>query len=43
MPRKRDIPKKKIIPDPIYKSSNVTRLTNMIMQDEKKNSREDCL
>ena len=35
MPRKRDIPKKKIIPDPIYKSTNVTRLTNMIMQDEK--------
>ena len=36
MPRKRDIPKKKIIPDPIYKSTNVTRLTNMIMQDGKK-------
>ena len=36
MPRKRDIPKKKIIPDPIYKSANVTRLTNMIMQMEKK-------
>ena len=36
MPRKRDIPKKKIIPDPIYKSANVTRLTNMIMQDGKK-------
>ena len=36
MPRKRDIPKKKILPDPIYKSTNVTRLTNMIMQDGKK-------
>ena len=36
MPRKRDIPKKKIVPDPIYKSTNVTRLTNMIMQDGKR-------
>ena len=40
MPRKRDIPKKKIIPDPIYKSTNVTRLTNMIMQDGKKRTAE---
>ena len=40
MPRKRDIPKKKIIPDPIYKSINVTRLTNMIMQDGKKRTAE---
>ena len=40
MPRKRDIPKKKIIPDPIYKSANVTRLTNMIMQDGKKRTAE---
>ena len=40
MPRKRDIPKKKIIPDPIYKSTNVTRLTNMIMQDGKKRTDE---
>ena len=40
MPRKRDIPKKKIIPDPIYNSVNVTRLTNMIMQDGKKRTAE---
>ena len=40
MPRKRDIPKKKIVPDPIYKSTNVTRLTNMIMQDGKKRTAE---
>ena len=40
MPRKRDIPKKKILPDPIYKSTNVTRLTNMIMQDGKKRTAE---
>ena len=40
MPRKRAIPKKKIIPDPIYKSTYVTRLTNMIMQDGKKRTAE---
>ena len=40
MPRKRDIPKKKILPDPIQKSTNVTRLTNMIMQDGKKRTAE---
>ena len=40
MPRKRDIPKKKITPDPIYKSTNVTRLTNMIMKDGKKRTAE---
>ena len=40
MPRKRDIPKKKITPDPIYKSTYVTRLTNMIMKDGKKRTAE---
>ena len=36
MPRKREIPKKRITPDPVYNSSSVSRLTNMIMSDGKK-------
>ena len=36
MPRKRLIAKKKLQPDPIYNSTSVTRFTNMIMSDGKK-------
>ena len=36
MPRKGHIPKRKVLPDPIYGSPIVTRLINNIMKDGKK-------
>ncbi len=36
MPRKGHIPKRKVLPDPIYNSQVVTRLINNIMLDGKK-------
>ena len=36
MPRKGHIPKRKVLPDPIYNSPIVTRLVNSIMLDGKK-------
>tara|TARA_B100000029_G_scaffold445969_1_gene466805 strand:- start:499 stop:969 length:471 start_codon:yes stop_codon:yes gene_type:complete len=43
MPRKRDIQRKKINPDPIYKSVSVSRFTNMIMVDGKKRVAEKII
>ncbi|QGG49189.1 30S ribosomal protein S7 [Heliorestis convoluta] len=36
MPRRGSIPKRDVLPDPIYKSKLVTKLTNQIMLDGKK-------
>ncbi len=36
MPRKGSVPKRDVLPDPIYNSKLVTRLINQIMVDGKK-------
>ena len=36
MPRRSGVPKRDVLPDPIYKSKVVTKLVNQIMQDGKK-------
>ena len=36
MPRRSGVPKKDVLPDPIYRSKVVTKLINQVMQDGKK-------
>ena len=36
MPRRGDVPKRDVLPDPIYKSKVVTKLINQVMYDGKK-------
>ena len=43
MPRKGHIPKRKVLPDPIYNSQVVTRLINNIMLDGKKGTAQTIL
>ena len=43
MPRKGHIPKRKVLPDPIYNSQVVTRLINNIMLDGKKGAAQQIL
>ena len=43
MPRKGHIPKRKVLPDPIYNSKVVTRLINNIMLDGKKGVAQQIL
>jgi small subunit ribosomal protein S7 len=43
MPRKGHIPKRKVLPDPIYSSPIVTRLINSIMLDGKKGVAQEIL
>jgi small subunit ribosomal protein S7 len=38
MPRRREIPKRDIAPDPIYQSSLVTKFINCVMSDGKKST-----
>jgi small subunit ribosomal protein S7 len=40
MPRRREVPKRKIIPDPKYGDRMVGRFTNVIMRDGKKSTAE---
>jgi len=40
MPRRRDVPKRKILPDPKYSDRMVGRFTNVIMRDGKKSTAE---
>lgn len=40
MPRKGPVPKRDVLPDPIYNSKLVTRLINKIMIDGKKAKRK---
>lgn len=43
MPRKGPVPKRKILPDPRYKSQLVAKFTNRIMQDGKKSLAENIV
>ncbi len=36
MPRRREVPKREILPDPIYNSQLVTKFINVLMEDGKK-------
>ena len=36
MPRRSGVPKREVLPDPIYRSTVVTKLINQVMQDGKK-------
>jgi small subunit ribosomal protein S7 len=38
MPRRREVPKREILPDPIYNSQLVTRFVNVVMRDGKKST-----
>jgi small subunit ribosomal protein S7 len=40
MPRRREVPKRKILPDPKYSDRMVGRFTNVIMKDGKKSTAE---
>ncbi|MFT6835322.1 MAG: small subunit ribosomal protein S7, partial [Francisellaceae bacterium] len=40
MPRRREVPKRKILPDPKYKNDVVAKFVNQIMQDGKKSVAE---
>ena len=40
MPRRREVPKRRIIPDPIYRDKLVTKFTNSLMVDGKKSTAE---
>jgi small subunit ribosomal protein S7 len=43
MPRRREVPKRQILPDPIYNSQLVTKFVNVIMKDGKKTVAEKIL
>lgn len=43
MPRKGPVPRRDVLPDPIYHSKLVTRLINRIMQDGKKGKAQNIL
>ena len=43
MPRRREVPKRKIIPDPIYRDKLVAKFTNSLMLDGKKGTAEGIL
>src|SRR5688500_13997725 len=43
MPRRRDVPKRKIIPDPKYKDKLVAKFTNSLMNDGTKSTAEGIL
>ena len=40
MPRRREVPKRKWLPDPKYRSASVTRFMNVLMLDGKKSVAE---
>ncbi len=43
MPRRREVPKREILPDPLYNSQLVTKFVNVIMKDGKKTVAEQLL
>ena len=43
MPRRREIPRREVLPDPIYNSQLVTRFVNVLMKDGKKTVAERIL
>jgi small subunit ribosomal protein S7 len=36
MPRRREVPKREVLPDPKYHDTNVTKFMNVVMLDGKK-------
>ena len=40
MPRRREVPKREILPDPLYNSQLVTKFINVLMKDGKKTTAE---
>ena len=40
MPRRREVPKRKVLPDPLYKDTDVTKFMNNIMLQGKKSTAE---
>ncbi len=43
MPRRREVPKREILPDPLYNSQLVTKFVNVVMHDGKKSVAEQLL
>ena len=43
MPRRREVPKRDILPDPVYKSQLVTKFVNVVMRQGKKTVAERIL
>src|ERR1700687_6235062 len=43
MPRRREIPKREVLPDPTYNSQLATKLVNVVMRDGKKSVAERIL
>lgn len=43
MPRRREVPKREILPDPLYNSQLVTKFVNVLMLDGKKTTAERIL
>ena len=43
MPRRREVPKRQILPDPLYESQLVTKFVNVVMKDGKKSTAERIL
>ncbi len=43
MPRRREVPKRPILPDPLYNSQLVTKFVNVVMRDGKKSVAEKLL
>ncbi|MEM9597965.1 MAG: 30S ribosomal protein S7 [Acidobacteriota bacterium] len=43
MPRRREVPKREILPDPLHKSQLVTKFVNVVMKDGKKTVAEKIL
>lgn len=43
MPRRREVPKREILPDPLYNSQLVTKFVNVLMKDGKKTTAQRIL
>jgi len=43
MPRRREVPKREVLPDPLYNSQLVTKFVNVVMRDGKKSVAERIL
>jgi small subunit ribosomal protein S7 len=43
MPRRREVPKREILPDPLYQSQLVSKFVNVVMDDGKKSTAERIL
>ena len=43
MPRRREVPKREVLPDPLYKSQLITKFVNVLMKDGKKSTAQRIL